>query len=304
MAIPTYQELMYPVLEACRHGEVCISDVINELAEKLDLSEEDKAVMIPSGKQSRFANRTHWAKSYLKQAGLVKFTKRAHFTITERGKEALKHEPGTINNEYLARFDEFKKFKTRRKLSDSFSHTHSLMDEQNATPDEALREAHARINETLSNELLERVKEGSPAFFEQLIVDLLLAMGYGGSSEEAGRALGQSGDNGVDGVIDQDPLGVDQIYVQAKRYAANNGISAGAIRDFYGALNLHRAQKGIFVTTSYFTNSAKETAQNLGMRIVLIDGERLSKLMIRYNIGCRDQDILHIKKISEDFFED
>lgn len=163
------------------------------------------------------------------------------------------------------------------------------------TPDEALRKAHAAITGTLAADLLDRVRKATPAFFEKLIVELLLAMGYGGTSEEAGRALGQSGDDGVDGVIDQDPLGVDQIFVQAKRYAEGNNISAGAIRDFYGAL--------IFVTTSAFSQPAIETARGLGSRIVLIDGLQLSRLMIRYNVGCRDEDVLHLKRVDEDFFE-
>jgi len=148
------------------------------------------------------------------------------------------------------------------------------------------------------------VRSASPAFFESLIVELLIAMGYGGSTEDAGRALGQSGDNGVDGVIDQDPLGVDQIYLQAKRYGANNLVGPGDIRDFYGALSIHRATKGIFVTTSGFTSSAIQTAASLGSRIVLIDGPELAKLMIRYNIGCRDKDVLHIKQIDEAYFEE
>ena len=147
------------------------------------------------------------------------------------------------------------------------------------------------------------MRQASPAFFEQLIVELLTAMGYGGSPQEAGRAIGRSGDGGVDGVIDQDPLGVDQIYVQAKRYAPGNPVGASAIRDFFGAINLKRATKGIFVTTSTFSRSAVETTRGLGQRIVLIDGHRLAELMIRYNVGCRDEEILRIKKLDEEFFD-
>jgi len=168
------------------------------------------------------------------------------------------------------------------------------------TSDEALRKAPAAITGTLAADLLDRVRKATPVFFEKLIVELLLAMGYGGTSEEAGRALGQSGD---DGVIDQDPLGVDQIFVQAKRYAEGNNISAGAIRDFYGALSLKKAHKGIFVTTSAFSQPAIDAARGLGSRIVLIDGLQLSRLMIRYNVGCRDEDVLHLKQVDEDFFE-
>lgn len=301
--VPDYQSLMRPVLECAAEGEVRISDVVALLGEKLSLSHEDKDEVLPSGKQTRFANRVHWAKSYLKQAGLVKSTRRGHFVITDRGKEALSDPSTSINNAYLEQFAAFREFKARTRDVENDDATETLKAEENATPDEVLRSAHQKINAALSSDLLDRVREATPTFFENLIVELLLAMGYGGTSEDAGKALGKSGDGGVDGVIDQDPLGVDQIYVQAKRYADGNTVGAGAIRDFFGALSLKKAQKGIFVTTSAFSSSAEQTAKDLGMRIVLIDGMQFSHLMIRYNIGCRDEEILHLKKVDEDFFE-
>lgn len=227
-------------------------------------------------------------------------TRRAHFVITERGQAALADQSATIDNAYLKQFEEFRAFQGR---SSDRTAPPEADDSSDITPDEALRAAHKTINESLAADLLDRVRSASPAFFESLIVSLLVAMGYGGSSEEAGRALGRSGDDGVDGVIDQDPLGVDQIYLQAKRYAEGNSVGAGAIRDFFGALSLKRATKGIFVTTSTFSASATDTARNLGSRIVLIDGQQLARLMLRYNIGCRDEDVLHLKKVDEDFFE-
>lgn len=300
--IPDYQTLMRPVLKSAAEGEVRISSVIDELAEEFALTDEERDELLPSGKQSRFANRVHWAKGYLKQAGLVRPTRRAHFIITDRGRDVLGTED-MINAAYLERFDEFQEFKnrTRESASDEVAVTATI--EETATPDEVLRAAHRKINAALSADLIDRVREVSPAFFENLIVELLLAMGYGGTSEDAGRALGKSGDDGIDGVIDQDPLGVDQIYVQAKRYAEGNNIGAGAIRDFYGALSLKKAQKGIFVTTSAFSPSAIQTARDLGSRIVLIDSVQLAKLLIRYNIGCRDEEVIHLKKIDEDFFD-
>lgn len=301
--VPDYQALMRPVLECSAGGEVRISDVVEILADKFELSEEERNQLLPSGKQTRFANRVNWAKSYLKQAGLVKATKRAHFVITDRGREALSDRSADINKSYLSRFPEFQEFQSRTKEDGEIPAASPIEEDASATPDEILRSAHKKINAALSAELLDRVREASPEFFENLIVDLLLAMGYGGTSEDAGRALGKSGDDGIDGVIDQDPLGVDQIYVQAKRYAEGNSIGAGAIRDFFGALSLKKAQKGIFVTTSSFSASAVQTARDLSSRIVLIDGSQLSRLMIRYNIGCRDEEILHLKKIDEDFFE-
>ncbi len=300
--IPDYQTLMRPVLECAAEHEVRIGDVVDTLAAKLGLTADERVELLPSGKQSRFANRVHWAKSYLKQAGLVTATKRGHFIITDRGKAALAEAGATIDNAYLEKFTDFKEFQERTKVTDDIAPAGPTEPGIEATPDEVLRAAHEKINLALSAELLDRVRQSSPEFFEQLIVQLLLAMGYGGSTADAGRALGRSGDDGVDGVIDQDPLGVDQIYLQAKRYAAGNAVGSPAIRDFYGSLSLKRAHKGIFVTTSTFSASAIETAKGLGSRIVLIDGTHLARLMVHYNIGCRDEDVLHIKKIDEDFF--
>ena len=301
--IPDYQALMRPVLECAKDGEVRIGDIVDRLADRFELNEDERKELLPSGKQTRFANRVHWAKGNLKQAGLVKPTKRAHFIIADRGKAALADTGAEINKAYLEQFEEFKEFQARTRDVDGADEAIAIESDVAATPDEILREAHKRINAALSAEILDRVREASATFFEKLIVALLLAMGYGGTSEHAGRALGKSGDGGVDGVIDQDPLGVDQIYVQAKRYAEGNNIGPGAIRDFFGSLSLKKAQKGIFVTTSSFGPSAIQTAKDLGMRIVLIDGTHLATLMIRYNIGCRDEEVLHLKKVDEDFFE-
>ena len=241
---------------------------------------------------------------------MIENTRRGYFRITPRGQAALADATATINNAYLDQFKEFQDFKAKVNEADgATAATPALVSAPfsapvgTETPDEALRKAHSAITGALAADLLDRVRKATPAFFEKLIVELLLAMGYGGTSEEAGRALGQSGDDGVDGVIDQDPLGVDQIFVQAKRYAEGNNIGAGAIRDFYGALSLKKAHKGIFVTTSAFSQPAVDTARGLGSRIVLIDGLQLSRLMIRYNVGCRDEDVLHLKKVDEDFFE-
>lgn len=308
--IPDYQSLMRPVLACAAAGETKIGDAVEQLADKLGLTPDERAQLLPSGKQTMFANRVHWAKTYLVKAGLAEGTRRGYYRITPRGQAALADTAATINNAYLDQFREFQDFKV--KVNEADGTTAAAPAQVSApfsaqvgaeTPDEALRKAHAAITGALAADLLDRVRQATPAFFERLIVELLLAMGYGGNSEEAGRALGQSGDDGVDGVIDQDPLGVDQIFVQAKRYAEGNNIGAGAIRDFYGALSLKKAHKGIFVTTSAFSQPAIDTARGLGSRIVLIDGLQLSRLMIRYNVGCRDEDVLHLKKVDEDFFE-
>ncbi|MAY57693.1 MULTISPECIES: restriction endonuclease [Pseudoalteromonas] len=310
--IPSYQELMRPFLQiaykAHNNGqvnEVKLRDVINQLAEQFNLTDEERTETLPSGKQSVLDNRVGWARTYLTKAGLLDVTRRAHFVITPRGIDALKDNVD-INNEYLKRFDEFVAFKQKNNDSTETQSTTVLPAadaESDITPDEALRSAYRKINDALAEEIIERTRKVTPAFFENLLIELLLAMGYGGTGEGAAHALGKSGDNGIDGVINQDPLGVDQIYIQAKRYAKGNNVGSGDIRDFFGALNLKKAQKGIFITTSDFTPSAMQTAKDLGMRIVLINGKELAKLMLRYNIGSRDEQVLHLKKIDEEFFE-
>jgi restriction system protein len=300
MAIPDFQKLMMPVLRASAQGEVKISDVVESLGQLLNLIEEELSELLPSGKQTTFANRVNWAKSYLGKAGLINLTRRGHFVISNSGRAVLSSEPPTINIKFLETFPSFKAF---RDVSDqpiiAASTGPSLKD---LTPDEIIRSAHSELDKSLSAELLAKVVSAPPDFFERLVVQLLVAMGYGGSASDAGRALGKSGDGGVDGVIDQDALGLDRIYVQAKRYA-DNKVSAGDIRDFFGSLDRFKATKGLFVTTSGFSPAARETAELLSKHIVLIDGTTLTRLMIRYDIGCRVEETIHIKKIDEEFFD-
>jgi restriction system protein len=293
MAIPDYQSLMLPVLAASSTGEVSIRAVIEQLADQLGLSPEERSELLPSGKQTVFSNRVHWAKTYLAQAGLVENTRRGHFAITSRGEQTLASHPPRIDNAFLSQFDEFKEFKERARVSQSKPDVQAepeekILHNETDTLDEIMRRSHKQINAALAQELLDRVRAASPEFFERLMVGLLISMGYGGSrADKAGRTLGRSGDDGVDGVIHQDALGLDRVYIQAKRYAAGNNIGSGAIRDFFGSLDRHKASKGLFVTTSTFSPSAKETAEFLSKRIVLIDGDQLAALMVQQNIGCR-----------------
>lgn len=304
MTIPDYQTLMRPVLEHAANGEVAISETVETLADKFQLTEEERDEKLPSGVQTKFSNRVNWAKSYLKQAGLVDATGRGLFKITDRGRTALEQTHAKIDRKYLLQFEEFQEFQSRTAESKpSQNPANDTTDDDESTPDELLRKAHGRIEASLANELLDLVRRVRPAFFEDLIIELMLAMGYGGTSEDAGRSLGRTGDGGVDGVIDQDPLGVDQIYLQAKRYAEGNIVGAGAIRDFFGALSLKKASKGIFVTTSSFSEQARQTARDLGSRIVLIDGGQLTRLMIRYQVGCREKETLSIKELDESYFD-
>jgi restriction system protein len=299
--IPDFQTLMLPVLRQAKNGEVRIGTVVELLSTEFALSPEQKAHLLPTGKQSTFANRVHWAKTYLVKAHLVESTKRGHFKATERGIEILKSPPEKITIAFLRKYPEFDWFRTARESVDVTTTDQIVSSE--LTPDEDMRRAHSQIERDLAEEMLEKILAGPPAFFEQVVVNLVTAMGYGGSVADAGRALGQSGDGGVDGVINEDTLGLDRIYVQAKRYKDGNVVGPGAIRDFFGALDQFKAGKGLFVTTSTFSSSAVKTTEGLSKRIVLVDGARLAKLMIQYDVGCRVEETMAIKRIDEDFFD-
>ena len=306
MAIPDYQFLMLHVLKASAHGEVRIGAIVEELADLLQLTLEERAELLPSGKQTVFSNRVQWAKSYLSKAQLVELTRRGYFKITPLGESVLQQNPDTIDNRFLNQFEGFRQFRERSTGSETEDAVSAVPPDADLkqTPDEIIRAAHRQIESALGQDLLDRVRNAPPDFFERLIVSLLLSMGYGGSrADKAGRTLGRSGDDGVDGVIDQDALGLDRVYIQAKRYAAGNNIGSGAIRDFFGSLDRHKANKGLFVTTSTFSPAAQETAEFLSKRIVLIDGTQLTALMVQQNIGCRVEDTLYIKKLDEEFFE-
>jgi restriction system protein len=267
----------------------------------LGLSEAELSELLPSGKQTTFANRVNWAKSYLGKAGLINLTKRAYFEISDRGRAVLENPPPAINIKFLESFPEFRAFRDAASEIPAVSQSEPTNFRELA-PDEVIRSANAELQTSLGAELLAKILAAPPDFFERLVVQLLVAMGYGGSAIEAGKALGKSGDGGVDGVIDQDALGLDRIYVQAKRYT-DSKVSSAEIRDFFGSLDRFKANKGLFVTTSTFSPAAKETADMLSKRLVLIDGLMLTRLMIRFDIGCRVEETVYIKKLDEDFFD-
>jgi restriction system protein len=307
--IPDYQSLMLPLLKIAGDGaEHRISDVITLLGVQLKLSDAELSEMLPSGKQTIFSSRVHWAKTYMAQSKLLEITRRAHFRITERGREVLAENPGKIDLQLLERFPEFRDFRTRSREAQKMPATGTVAPleveatTKLATPDEVLRTTIADLDAVLASELLDRILAAPPAFFENLIVDLLLKMGYGGSREDAGRAIGKSGDGGIDGVIDQDPLGLDRVYLQAKRYKPDAAVSEPEIRAFSGSLGAEKANKGVFVTTSYFTKPALEFAERHPFKMVLIDGNQLTGLMMRHNVGVRIAETLHVKKVDEDFF--
>lgn len=302
MAIPDFQTLMLPVLRCAAKGdEVRTSDATRQIADELGVSKEERSELLPSGRQPRFANRVHWARAYLAMAGLVEPTRRGHYRITDRGKAVVAAPPERIDRKYLSRFPGF--LERRSGQARAADVENGAADNDAQSPEERIRSAHVEAENALIHDLLERVRNGSPEFFEGLIVQLLTTMGYGGAQAASGRVLGRGGDNGVDGVIDQDALGLDRVYVQAKRYADGNPVGAGAIRDFFGSLDRHKAAKGVFVTTSQFTEAARETADLLSKRIVLIDGLQLARLMLHYDVGCRVVESFHLRAVDEDFFD-
>jgi restriction system protein len=295
---------MLPLLKLAGEKEWRISDAVDRIADEFSISPEERAALLPSGRQTTIRNRVAWAKSYLIKAGLLKPTKRGHFFISDQGRNVLANPPNRITVRYLGQFPEFQEFRKEREADAVLPHDSETGHESALTPDEAIRSAHKQLESELADELLVKIRAGTPAFFENLVVRLLFAMGYGGSVAEINKALvGGAGDGGVDGVIDQDILGLDRIYVQAKRYAEGNTVGPGAIRDFFGSLDRFKATKGLFVTASAYTASARETAGMLSKRIVLIDGSQLTRLMIRHNVGCRVEETLEVKEIDEEFFE-
>lgn len=297
---------MLPVLKAAA-SEVRLSDLVARLADEFRLTDDEKNQLLPSGRQRTLANRTGWAKTYLSKAGLIKTTRRGYFEATDRGREILKRnpQPQRIDIAFLSQYPEFEEFRRAGRDDEQSGPEPPITEvvaDSNETPDELLRATYVEIEKALRAELLERILQASPAFFEDTIITLLVSMGYGGSREGAGRAIGRSGDNGLDGVIDQDPLGLDRVYVQAKRYKPDNGVSEPDIRGFAGSLEGAKATKGVFVTTSYFTSQARAFVERLTRRIVLVDGQQLAQLMIRHDVEVRIEDTLYIKKIDEDFF--
>ena len=304
MAIPDYQTLMLPVLQLAADGQVHkFSQSVEALAERFKLTEEELGELLPSGTQAVFNNRVGWAKSYLKQAGLVVTPRRGFFTITPLGKELLASNTERIDAATLAQFPQFLEFKNRRRDRSEEGAAVTDLDETETrkTPEDALASAYQALRKVLEEELLGMVKESAPSFFERIVIDLLVKMGYGGNRQDAGRAIGKSGDGGIDGIINEDRLGLDVIYIQAKRW--ESVVGRPEIQKFAGALQGQRARKGVFITTSSFTKEAQEYASFIETRIILIDGFQLSRLMVEYNVGVSTAGQYEVKKIDSDYFD-
>ena len=302
MAIPDFQSLMLPLLKFTsdqqEHG---LRDITENLAKTFNLSKEEKNERLPSGRQELFYNRVGWACAYLKNAGLIASTRRGFSKITQRGLNVLKQNPKEINIKFLEKFPEFLEYRNSpskdkpQKIEEITSRA-----EDKLTPEEILEDSYQKIKETLAQDLLTSIKGCSPNFFESLVVELLVKMGYGGSIKDAGKAIGKVGDDGIDGIINEDKLGLDVIYIQAKRWDGNVG--RPEIQKFAGALQGNRAKKGIFITTSAFTKDASDFTSRIESKIVLIDGALLAQLMIDYDIGVSEVASYEIKRIDSDYF--
>nr|VFK77760.1 MAG: restriction system protein [Candidatus Kentron sp. SD] len=310
MAVPDYQSLMLPLLAfaAQKNEETSNFDAMEILARELGLSEEDLDEMLPSGAQSKFANRVGWAATYMKKAGLLEATRRGHYRITTRGKALLDKNPGTIDVKLLQQYPEFIAFRQRKGTRSGSKEIASESprepdDISSVTPSEALEGAYEDLRSELADVLLDRLKKTSPSFFERVVVELLVRMGYGGSRIDAGKAVGKSGDGGIDGIIKEDKLGLDVVYIQAKRWD-NTPVGRPDVMQFAGALQGQRASKGIFMTTSRFTEDARSYVSQIGSKIVLIDGDQLTSLMMDHDVGVSTVSLYPVKKIDSDYFDE
>ncbi|NMF56501.1 restriction endonuclease [Pseudanabaena yagii] len=302
MVVPTYQDFLLPLLKvASDDQEHLLSQTIELLANQFNLNEEDRKELLPSGRQTKLANRIGWAITYLKKAKLLESGKRGTFYISLRGKEVLESQPSSIDRSFLERFTEFKEFQNIRS-SDDLKIDISIVEDIDQTPEENFEISYQKLKKELGEKLLEQIKNCSPKFFEKLVVDLLLAMGYGGSRKDAGEAVGKSGDGGIDGIIKEDNLGLDLIYIQAKRWEASVG--RPAVQAFAGSLEGMKARKGVMITTSQFTKEAKEYVKIIEKRIILIDGDKLTQLMIDFGVGVSEIQTYILQKVDSDYFDE
>ena len=299
MPVPDYQTFMLPLLEHVAGEAKTFKAVCELLAGYFKLTATDKAETIPSG-LATYISRIGWARSYMKQAGLVESPSKGVIQITERGKQVLAQKPAKIDVKFLMQFPDFVAFKNRAKPKTAVVSLVGLLPLE--TPEEILEKTWGEINEALSAELLDKAKQMPPALFERLVVDLMLAMGYGGSREDAGKTVGRSGDGGIDGIINEDRLGLEVIYLQAKRW--KESVGSPTVQGFIGSLVNNGATKGVLITTSTFTEEAQKTARkNPQYKIILIDGKRMASLMIEYNLGVSLQETYVVKKVDQDYFD-
>lgn len=299
MPIPDFQSTMLPLLVFAGDGkEHALRECIEVLAEEFHLTNEAMNALLPSGQQRIFDNRVSWARTYLKKAGLVENTRRGYIRITDRGREVLANKPKRITYAFLRQFPGFVEFQTG--VKEKGDEVEPSGNGETQTPEESIEAAYSRVRQALASELLQTIKDHSPTFFERLVIDLLVKMGYGGTRKDAGQAIGKSGDGGIDGIIKEDRLGLDIVYVQAKRW--DGVIGSPEVQKFAGALQGQRAKKGVFITTSAFSQAALDYVSKIDSKIVLIDGNMLAQLMIDYNIGVAPVAVYELKRIDSDYF--
>ena len=303
MPIPDYQTVMLPLLQlTADQKEHSMQDATDTLAVQFELSEKEIMQLLPSARKRIFYDRVGWALTYLKKAGAITAPRRGRFEISQRGLDILKDPPDRISVSFLERFAEFVEFRTRKSDADPDEVTH-VSDQGIQTPEEAIEVAYQNLRQNLADEILRTIKSCSPAFFERLVIDLLVTMGYGGTRTDAGKAIGKSGDDGIDGIINEDRLGLDVIYIQAKKW--ENSVGRPEIQKFAGALQGQRAKKGIFITTSTFTKDAQDFAARIDSKITLVDGASICQLMIDYGVGVNPVATFELKRLDSDyFFED
>lgn len=295
MAIPDYQTVMLPLLQFLSDGrERAMREAVEAISGEFNLTLDQRQELLPSGGSTVIGSRVGWARTYMKKAGLIDAPRRGFIRLSERGIRVLKKNPIRIDVNFLDQFPEFVEFRALRREE---SQAPSAVE---MTPEEALEEAYQRLRLTIESELLQKVKTASPPFFERLVVSLLVKMGYGGSFRDAGQAIGRSGDGGIDGIIKEDRLGLDAIYIQAKRW--ESGVGRPEIQKFAGALQGHRARKGVFITTSNFTKDAEEYVGRIDSKIVLIDGRTLAGLLVDYSVGVSSIRSYPLMKVDPDFF--
>ncbi len=302
MAVPDYQAFLLPLLHLLEDGkEHFLRDIYDTLAARLQLSEDDRQQMLPSGQQPTYINRIGWARTHLKKACLLDAPKRGQFVITDRGREFLAQNPKSLTANTLKIFPEYQAFSKGNAKSDSTT-TPAIVMDTDRTPEEILQDAYLTLRSEVADEIIQLLKFSSPAFFERVVVDLLISMGYGGSRKAAGKAIGGSGDGGVDGIISEDPLGLDNIYIQAKRWESNVG--RPQVQAFAGSLEGFRSRKGVMITTSDFSKDARDYVTRIEKKIVLINGEMLAELMLDHNVGVSEKERFVIKRIDTDYFDE
>jgi restriction system protein len=305
MSVPDFQSLMLPILRITSDGqEHTSSEASDLLAQQFSLTETDLRELLPSGKQPKFTNRIGWATTYLRKTKLLEGTGRGRFRITDRGLTVLRENPSRVDLKYLNRFSELATFRgdiPQEQITNG-EVTEVAVEATSQTPREVLEASYQVLRREVAQELLERIKQKPPAFFERLVVELLVAIGYGGSLKDAGQAIGRSGDGGIDGVIKEDRLGLDYIYIQAKRWEGTVG--RPVVQAFAGSLDEQKARKGVMITTSNFSQDARRFVDRIEKKIVLIDGDQLTQLMIEYNVGVAVEESYIVKKIDLDYFEE